>query len=60
VKGVSEIDMGKKYSRVRAHIRVHCSCDNGDVEEDIKETRPEKTTEIKVLKVKEGDIKVGW
>lgn len=52
--------MGKKYSRVRAHIRVHCSCDNGDVEEDIKETRPEKTTEIKVLKVKEGDIKVGW
>jgi len=47
--------MGKKYSRVRAHIRIHCPCDDGDVEE----AKPEKTTEIKILKVREGKIKVG-
>ena len=47
--------MGKKYSRVRAHIRVHCSCDDGDVEDDVTE----KTTEIKVQEVKDK-IKLTW
>jgi hypothetical protein len=48
--------MGKKYSRVRAHIRVHCSCDDG--EDDIQE-KAEKTTEIKIQEVKDK-IKIGW
>ena len=54
--------MGKKYTRVKAHIRVHCSCrnDDGDMDDDINENENEKTTEIKIQKVREGNIRVGW
>lgn len=48
--------MGKKYSRVRAHIRIHCSC--SDDEDDVKEVKEKADKPEKESKIKE--IKIGW